>query len=56
MLTNKKKQGERQREVSRQAEVGVGGGNHLPVRLVPQCHLCAFSVVSTPVYMPIIYL
>ncbi len=34
---------ERVTERSEQGEVGgCGGGNHLPVRLVPQCHLCAF--------------
>lgn len=32
------------------------GGNQVPVRAVPQCHLSAFSSVSTPVYMPIMYL
>lgn len=37
---------------SEQAEVS----NHLPISLAPHCHLCAFSSVSTPVYMPIVYL
>lgn len=53
MLTDKK---ESQGEVSREGWVFGVAGNHLPVSLVPHCHLCAFSLVSTPVYMPIIYL